>query len=157
MYNKVNPTVHRKKEEYTLDTSTVVSIAISLFSIIVSILFAITGIYFSNKSDKTLASIQGKIDAQNASFMTMIQGFMTMVQEERKTHDAQTDSHIQQMMEMMKISMQYILESNKADLPNEKAESLEKQLNEVFRMQKQYDSTSILSKRSKVEEKKTHA
>lgn len=134
------------EEKHTLDTSTIVNIAISLFSIAVSIAFAITGFYFSKKSDINLATIKTEIDSLHRQIDTIDNKSMTIIQDERKAHDEKT---MQLMVNVM--------EAYKGYLPKEKAEGLEKQMNEVLRLQQQFDSASVLSKQSKVEGKKSHA
>jgi hypothetical protein len=52
-----------------MDTST----ALALFSILISVIFAVVAFYFSNKTDQTLRSVQEKINVQHDNFMKMLE------------------------------------------------------------------------------------
>ena len=130
-----------------MDTSAVVSIGISLFSIGLSAFFAYTGYRLANKSDKTLASIQTLMDAQ-------LNKFMLLIQDERKTHN----EHIAKSMESMWRFIELLI-SYKGDLPKEKAENIAEEADELLQEIKQgfgFNPGSVLSDLSKVGEKEEH-
>lgn len=126
-----------------MDTSTV----LSLFSILVSIVFFITALYFSNKSDKTLASIQAKIDVQHDRFMDMLQqahaNFNNYAMQAQVNNNEYT-TNVMKMLLQAKV--------RRGELSNEEAKDFEEELKEAIKVQllPSPDPTSILSKQSKL-------
>src|SRR5437763_729882 len=108
-----------------MDTSTILSIVISLFSILISIIFALTALFLAKKSDNTLASIQTQMDAQ-------LNRFMMLIQDERKIHDEHTAKSMESMLRLIALLISY-----KGDLPKEKAENIAEEAGELLQEIKQ--------------------
>ncbi len=121
-----------------MDTSTVIGIAISLFSVLIAIIFAITAFHFSNKSDNTLTSIQTEINTLRSDFMKLF-------------HQAQTNYHeITMMVVQAKV--------HKGEWSSEEADDFEEELEEAIQESQQlsFDPASVLSQQSKVGKNEEH-
>src|SRR5437667_12126540 len=113
-----------------MDTSTVVGIVISLFSVLIAIIFAITAFHFSNKSDKTLASIQTEISVLRGDFM-------------KRFEQAQTDYYeVTKMVVEAKV--------HKGEWSSEEADDFEEEWKEAIQEMQQlsFDPASVLSQQS---------
>ncbi len=133
MTNKAN------NEKKHMDTSTVVSIAISLFSVAISIFLGVTALKISNKSDKTLASIQTEINALRGDFM-------------KRFEQAQTDYHeVTKMVVLAKV--------HSGEWSREEADEFQEELNEALQemRQRSFNPASVISRQSKVGGKEDHA
>ncbi len=125
-----------------MDSSTslnFLSIVISLFSIIISIIFAIMGIHFSNKSDKTLTIIQTKIEVQHDVFITLLRDTMSRY-----------DEYVTNVMRLM-----FDMTVHKGKGTSEEVEDLDEAIQEL-RQKLNLDPTLVMSKQSKVGERKEH-
>ncbi len=121
-----------------MDTSTVVSIAISLFSVAISIFLGVTALKISSKSDKTLTSIQTEINALRGDFM-------------KRFEQAQTDYHeVTKMVVLAKV--------HRGEWSSEEADEFQEEFNEAIQEMRQlsFDPASVLSKQSKVGENEEH-
>ncbi len=121
-----------------MDTSTVVGIVISLFSILVAIILGIAALYISNKSDKTLASIQTDINALRSDFIKLF-------------YQAQTNYY--EVTKMVVEAKVY-----KGEWSPEKGDVFQEELDEALQEMRQlnFSPASVLSKQSKVGEKEEH-
>ncbi len=117
-----------------MDTSTVVSIAISLFSLAISIFLGVTALKISSKSDNTLATIQTEINVLRSDFMRLFQ-------------QAQTNYY-----EVTKLVVE--AKVHKGEWSSEQADDFEEELKEAIQEMQQlsFDPASVLSKQSKVGE-----
>jgi hypothetical protein len=122
-----------------MDTSTVVGIAISLFSITVSISLGIIALIISSKSDKTLASIHTEINALRSDFIRLHEQVLS------NHHDYATA-----VMDAMKVLVQ--MQVHKGELINEETDDIEEELKEAIKVLRRPspDPASILSKQSKL-------
>jgi len=112
--------------------------ASAILSIVISVIFAITGFYFAYISGIALAKIQAKLDAQVDSLKELLQ------QAHADYHDNVTN--------VMKMTMQMMV--HKGEWSSEEEEELNVAIQEMRRHN--FNPASVLSKQNKVGENEEH-
>lgn len=126
-----------------MDTSSVLSIlsiAISLFSVAISVAFALYGLHFSNKADKTLTNIETTVNVQRENFMKLIE-------------QAHTNYH-ENVTNVMKMTMQMMMQMmvRRGGLSSEEADDFKEELNEAIQEMRwrSFNQASVISTQNKV-------